>query len=77
MRSCDVSGVIAPDRTHVFLLVADVPAPGLAPSAAPSPVEIPNNHLSYAVQWFLFAGIALLIYLLALRQKLAGNRRPG
>ena len=70
-------GVIAPDRGHVYMLVADVPAPGLAPSAAPSPGEIPNNHLSYAVQWFLFAGVALLIYLLALRQKLAGNGRPG
>mgnify|MGYP000873805717 CR=1 FL=1 len=72
-----VSGMIAPDRTHVFLLVSDQPASGLQPSASPSPEEIPNNHLSYAVQWFLFAGIAVLIYLLALRQTLAGTGRPG
>jgi surfeit locus 1 family protein len=30
---------------------------------------IPNRHRSYAVQWFLFAGLALLIYLLAVRQR--------
>lgn len=38
-------------------------------SAPPSPDTIPNNHLSYAVQWFLFAGIAAVIYALALRQR--------
>ena len=38
-------------------------------SAPPSPDTIPNNHLSYAIQWFLFAGIALIIYTLALRQR--------
>jgi surfeit locus 1 family protein len=41
----------------------------LAASAPPSPSIIPNNHLSYAVQWFLFAGIAVTIYFLALRQR--------
>lgn len=72
-----VTGRIAPDSRHVYLLVADHPAPGLAPSAAPTPAEIPNNHRSYAVQWFFFAGVALLIYLMALRQKLAGNGRAS
>ena len=56
------------------LLVADVPAPGLAASAPPDPSAIPNNHLAYAVQWFLFAGIAALIYALALRRR---NRPTG
>jgi surfeit locus 1 family protein len=41
----------------------------LVASAPPSPATIPNNHLNYAVQWFLFAGIAALIYFLALRQR--------
>jgi surfeit locus 1 family protein len=50
-------------------LVAATPGPGLMASAPPSPDIIPNNHLSYAVQWFLFAGIAVLIYGLALRQR--------
>ncbi len=64
-----VSGLIAPDRISRMRLVAATPAPGLTASAPPSPDTIPNNHLSYAVQWFLFAGIAILIYALALRQR--------
>ena len=62
-----VSGVIAPDRISRMRLVAATPGPGLSASAPPSPDIIPNNHLSYAVQWFLFAGIAVVIYVLALR----------
>lgn len=62
-----VSGLIAPDRISRMRLVAATPGPGLTPSAPPSPATIPNNHFSYAVQWFLFAGIAVVIYTLALR----------
>jgi surfeit locus 1 family protein len=51
------------------MLVADRPAPGLAASAPPSTEGITNNHIAYAVQWFLFAGIALVIYALALRRR--------
>ena len=62
-----VSGVIAPDRLSRMRLVAASPGPGLQASAPPSPDIIPNNHLSYAIQWFLFALIAVVIYTLALR----------
>ena len=65
-----VSGIIAPDRKTRMRLVAASAPPGLAPSAAPSIDQIPNNHRSYAVQWFLFALIALIIYLLAVRKRL-------
>ena len=61
-----VGGMIAPVGTGIRL-IADEPAPGLQPLARPDPSDIPNNHLAYAVQWFLFAGAALLIYALALR----------
>jgi surfeit locus 1 family protein len=64
-----VSGTIAPDSRSLMRLVAGSPGPGLMASAPPSPDTIPNNHLSYAVQWFLFAAIAALIYALALRQR--------
>ncbi|HEY0628551.1 MAG TPA: SURF1 family protein [Sphingomicrobium sp.] len=64
-----VSGMIAPDRLSRMRLVAAAAGPGLTASAPPSPDTIPNNHLSYAIQWFLFAGIAALIYYLALRQR--------
>jgi surfeit locus 1 family protein len=50
--------------------VADPPLAGLAANARPDPADIPNNHWSYAVQWFLFAGTALVIYALALRKRL-------
>jgi cytochrome oxidase assembly protein ShyY1 len=52
------------------MLVSDTPPPGLQASAPPSPDEVPNNHLAYAVQWFLFAGVAALIYFLALRRRM-------
>jgi len=50
-------------------VVADPPLAGLAANAAPDPRTIANNHLSYAVQWFLFALTALVIYALALRKR--------
>ena len=52
------------------MLVADRPAPGLAASAPPSVDGISNNHRAYAVQWFVFAAIAALIYGLALRRRM-------
>ena len=70
-----VSGIIAPDSRSRMRLVAATAPPGLEPSAPPSIDQIPNNHRSYAVQWFLFALIALTIYILALRKKL--NDRAG
>ena len=51
-------------------LVAIEPVAGLQALAAPDPADLPNNHLAYAGQWFLFALTALVIYGLVLRQKL-------
>jgi surfeit locus 1 family protein len=68
-----VSGIIAPDSVSRMRLVAADPGPGLMASAAPSPDSIPNNHLSYAIQWFLFAAIAAVIYVLALRKRERGE----
>jgi cytochrome oxidase assembly protein ShyY1 len=65
-----VSGIIAPDRRSGMRLVAASPAPGLEASAPPSIDQIPNNHRSYALQWFAFAIIALVVYGLALRKRL-------
>jgi len=69
-RGGPVSGVIAPDRRMRMRLVAATAPPGLEPSALPSISSIPNNHRSYAVQWFSFAAIALIIYGLAVRKRL-------
>lgn len=65
-RGGSVQGWIAPGPR----LVADPPLAGLEANARPDPADIPNNHLSYAVQWFLFAGVALVIYALALAKRL-------
>ena len=61
-----VTGTIAPGPR----LVADPPLAGLAANERPDPSAIPNNHFSYAVQWFAFAVTALVIYALALRKRL-------
>ena len=70
-----VSGIIAPDRKSRMRLVAASAPPGLEPSAPPSIDQIPNNHRAYAVQWFLFALIAAVIYVLAVRKRLQGSPR--
>ena len=64
-----VSGIIAPDRVARMRLVSTEPGPGLVASAPPSPDTIPNNHLNYAIQWFLFAAFAGVIYVLALKRR--------
>jgi cytochrome oxidase assembly protein ShyY1 len=69
-----VSGVIAPDRRMRMRLVASSAPPGLQPSAEPSLSSIPNNHRSYALQWFAFAATALIIYGLAVRKRLRGSK---
>jgi cytochrome oxidase assembly protein ShyY1 len=65
-----IEGMIGPDRDNGIRLVAAVPAPGLEPSAAPSPANIPNNHFFYAIQWFLFAATAAVIFAIALRRRM-------
>jgi surfeit locus 1 family protein len=72
-------GVILPEERQLgrghhrnlpFHIVADPPLAGLQPNSRPDPRNIPNNHWSYAAQWFLFALTALVIYALALRKRL-------
>ena len=65
----EVGGIIGPaGKSGIRLVVAPAQA-GLRALAAPDPSTLPNNHLSYAVQWFAFAATALVIYLLALQAK--------
>jgi surfeit locus 1 family protein len=65
----EVSGIVGPAGKSGIRLVAAPAQAGLEPLAAPDPSNLPNNHLSYAVQWFAFAATALVIYLLALRRR--------
>jgi surfeit locus 1 family protein len=52
-----------------LMLVAATPVLGLGANGSPDLSSVPNNHLSYAVQWFLFAAIAAVIYVLAVRRR--------
>lgn len=68
----EVEGVLAPAKNaEGFKLISAAPlVAGQEAMALPDPNDIPNNHFSYAVQWFLFALTALVIYVLALRKRL-------
>ncbi|MEO0032882.1 MAG: hypothetical protein RIS94_2640 [Pseudomonadota bacterium] len=63
-----LTGTYVP-KSDGMVVVADPPLAGLEANAKPDPRDIPNNHFAYAVQWFLFAGVALVIYALALRKR--------
>ncbi len=75
-RGGEVRGVIGPDHNRQILLVSDAAAPGLWPSAPPSMDDIPNNHLAYAVQWFIFAALAAGIYAIALWRRAKTPESP-
>lgn len=65
----EVEGIVAPGPR----LVADPPRAGLLPLQKPDPSDLPNNHIAYAWQWFLFALTALVIYGLAVRKRVLGR----
>ncbi|MBB3764973.1 SURF1 family cytochrome oxidase biogenesis protein [Sphingomicrobium lutaoense] len=69
-----VTGLIVPGQEGKVRLQADPPQAGLEPFERPDPSQLPDNHMSYAVQWFAFAFIALTIFILALRRRRGENR---
>jgi surfeit locus 1 family protein len=76
-RRLSLHGIVAGRLSVVgedgpIILTSATAQPPLAPSQPPAIDSIPNNHLSYAFQWFFFAASALVIYVLALRLR---NRR--
>jgi surfeit locus 1 family protein len=64
-----VSGRIGAGAANTMRLVSDRGLAGMAAPAPPSMDAIPQNHRSYAVQWFLFALAAAVIYIVAVRQR--------
>ena len=64
----EIEGVVAPGEGGSVRLIAGKPPAGLQPLARPDPRDVPNNHFAYAIQWFLFAGVAAVIYAVALRK---------
>ena len=66
----EIEGLVAPGEGGSVRLIAGKPPAGMQPLAPPDPRDIPNNHFAYAIQWFLFAGVAALIYAIALRKRM-------
>lgn len=64
-----VSGTIGPDRIDGMRLVSDSGLAGLAASALPDVRDIPNNHRFYSIQWWIFATLAAVIYIFALKRR--------
>ncbi|MEP5937403.1 MAG: SURF1 family cytochrome oxidase biogenesis protein [Erythrobacter sp.] len=69
-----VEGLIAPGGRDGARVQMAEPIEGLQPLAVPDPNDLPNNHLAYAGQWFLFALTALVIYFLAIRSRAKARR---
>ena len=64
------AGTLGADEAgEPLILTAATPSAPLAASAPARIEDVPNNHRAYAAQWFFFAGVALLIYILALRRR--------
>ena len=72
----EIGGIVAPGEAGSVRLIASPPPAGMQQLAAPDPRDIPNNHFAYAIQWFLFAGVAAGIYGIALRKRLAAGNPP-
>lgn len=73
----NVTGVIGPAAHGDVRLVAQPAQAGLDANALPDPREVPNNHFSYAMQWFFFAAAAAIIYAIAVGKRLAAGRAGG
>jgi surfeit locus 1 family protein len=54
-----------------------VPTGGELPLPAPLPEPTDGPHLSYAIQWFAFATVAAIGYVVLLRRELATDRSDG
>lgn len=65
-----ILSLIGMARAKTLMLVTDAPAPGLSANPAPDLSAVPNNHLAYAVQWFIFAALAGIIYAIAVRRRI-------
>lgn len=72
-----VAGTLGADEEgEPLILTSATPAAPLAASAPASIEDVPNNHRAYAAQWFFFAGLAVLIYALALRRRRSRELPP-
>lgn len=62
------------ERSAYGVLVSEDPAPSNLPSALESPSEDPGPHLSYAIQWILFAAMGFIFIGYVIRTERAHRR---
>jgi surfeit locus 1 family protein len=55
------------DPAPFFLEAEKSDVPGGWPAGGQTRLDLPNNHLQYAITWFLLAGAVLVIYLVYVR----------
>ncbi len=55
------------------MIVSSTGLGGLRAAKTPTPAGVSNDHLLYAIQWFFFAFAASVIFVLAVRKKMAGK----
>jgi len=63
------------DRVLPFYIEADAsPNPGGQPQGGQSVIDLPNNHLQYALTWYGLAAALVVIYIGFARRRLGGDR---
>lgn len=81
VRSIDVPALAddldRPVYGGYLMLVSEDPKPASAPTLLPLPELDEGPHLSYAVQWFLFSGLALVGYGILVRREAAARAEGG
>ena len=64
------NATIPPDRILPFFVDAgDAPNPGGWPRGGVTQLDLPNNHLSYALTWYGLAVVLVVVSVLAFRRK--------
>jgi surfeit locus 1 family protein len=64
-RHAGITGPLAP----VYVDAAKTPIPGGYPLGGETRIELPNDHLQYAITWFLLAVALIVIYLVFHHQR--------
>jgi surfeit locus 1 family protein len=64
-------------RVHeVFIEAGPAPNPGGLPIGGQSQIDLPNDHLQYAITWYSLAVALAVIYGILCHRQLSGDRSP-
>ena len=68
------AGIAAAELVPVFLEAGPAPNPGGIPIGGQTKVDLPNDHLQYAITWYILA-VALAVIYVALSPQVGGRRQ--